>query len=85
MLEETDEEHYSETASYVLEAMEAFGVDFDTSESTLSGSDDAAQSAYQTISEKLEELVDSVEECIQQLTMGTTKDLRPVADTDSVE
>jgi hypothetical protein len=71
LMEEVDEEHYADVASYVLESMEAFGVDFDTSESTLAGSNDAARSAFQTISEKLEELVDSVEECIQQHTMGT--------------
>ena len=70
LMEEADEELYADVAESVCAAMEAFGVDFETSEAALRGSDDAARSAYKTITEALEETAETIEEMVNAYTMG---------------
>ena len=72
IMEESDSELHSDVAAAVCEAMERFGVDFDTCEAAVNGNEDAVRVAFNTIRKTIDESAMSIEDMMVQYTLGST-------------
>lgn len=64
IMEEVDEESHADVAAAVCEAMERFGVDFDTCEAAVNGNEDAVRQAFNRVKETISESAESIEEML---------------------